>query len=254
MIRNDVAGIPLAALREPIHAALDAYTTATDGHVQFDLTKAVQLEWNDQLPNLAKSVTPVQYYGKAAGTLAIVAFEPGDGTGAESPVWKVDDFDTRQYPRKPKVIPRTRAVFGEVHLPIASFDLGAEEDQRPVMFAGNLALLGSEWKQRQTPQLVIVKLGELGQSVNDFQIAMDPADVPKKNSAAPVATFSVGYRGLFTAEGGNLEPFGEPGAVYNEHPNIVQVCGFLSVARSHSGGNNAGIFRALQAVEPKAAK
>jgi hypothetical protein len=206
-----VSGIPLADFQDPIRAALQRYVERTYGHVGFDLDAAVDLRRTpkSEKPNSARSASTVRYFGKEAGQLHVLVFAPGDGTGDEN-TYKLHTLDTDVWPHEAKVVPRDKSLVNtEAHLTLASFRAD-EPNTDPVMFAGNQKLLGLRGGR-------VVLLGELGQFTPHFQTAM-----ASEHPVQPEVIYTTGYND-------SGERFGDPHAVYNAHPEAVQVCGFIAV-------------------------
>lgn len=231
-MRNTVADIELGTFEHLIMTALGEYEELAEGAVTFHPVHAAQLALTPDKPNTARSVTPVWHWGKEAGKLVVIAFEPGDGSGDEL-THQLTDLDTGSYPHASKIVPRGKAgIHSEAHLTIAS----VYEDNFAV-YAGNLTELGLS-VGRDT----VIKLGELGQSGPEFHRVM-----ANQAAANPTATLTTGYRRALRSEAGG-ERFGDPHAVYNAHPEIVQVCGFIALS-TQAAPQHLGILQSLGAVE-----
>lgn len=227
---SEIAGIPLTDLEDPIYNALSKYENNTDKRVRFQPADASLLELAHDKPYAGRSKTVVRYLNKPVADLIIVAFAPYDGTGAESIHHKLTHTNTGSYPRHPRVIPRPKDCHSEVHLTIASQFVGSpRQDAR--MYAGSLDLLGLE-------QDDVVKIGELGQPRQDYEQLMSGVHRLGK----PTTTLTVGdhYNSATANDVG--ERFGDPHAVYNPFPNMLQVCGFIGVGTPE----HAEMFRLLQ--------
>jgi hypothetical protein len=122
------------------------------------------------------------------------------------------------------VLPRSKATTDtETHLTIATSVIDGGRD--PVMYAGNLAVLGIEGRN-------VVNIGCVGQRMIEYQWGLAGwSEVP------PTATLTAGYtvRSQFSNQ---PIRFGDPHAIYNPHPRDVQVCGFIA---TQNGGTQADI-------------
>jgi hypothetical protein len=199
--------------------------------VAFDLEGAVKLQRTprSEKPNSARSATPVRHLGEVAGQLYVIVFAPGDGTGDEN-THSLDTMYTGRYPYHSKVVPRDKgAAHSEMHLTLASFGID-NPNADPVLFAGNQQLLGLRGRN-------IVQLGVLGQPTASFQSAMAGEYHPDATT-----TLTVGYDAL----GGR---FGDPHAVYNAHPEMLQVCGFIALT-PEAANRHEVMLRQMQARMP----
>jgi hypothetical protein len=195
--------IPLTRFEEPIGQALKTYQEISDNGLVFDPKGASKLRLTPDKSNSARSVTDALFMAEKIGTLYLIAFKPGDGTGDESG-YKLSDLQVdSQYSRQTLIVPRNKTgVHHEAHLAIVRHrteDLHAE----PELYAGTFDLVGLDGNN-------IKKIGELGHPVNE------------KNTT-PLATLTVGY-------GKGEERFGDPHAVFSGISNAVQVCAFLAIS------------------------
>lgn len=244
------SGVSLNELRAPIGRALDAFSKESyfftgDWGVDFDLRKAVDLTPTDgDKAYTTRSDSDVTFLGRTAGKLVVIAFAPGEGTGDES-LHTLDTIEGDHYPRKRAVLPRSKAaVDTEVLLPLVSFDLGAESG-RPNVLGGNFDLLVFDHLAR-----TVVKAAELGHTRQDLFDA-DPGD-----TLTVAASLTTGRLGEIDQDNTSLyghrngERFGDPHAIYNPHPQLVQVAGFIATTPENATEFNA-VFRHLGASEPQ---
>jgi hypothetical protein len=225
---SHVTGVPLEHFEEPIRVALTYYAERSEGRVAFDVDAAARLECTPNKPNAARSATTVRHLGESAGQLFVIAFAPGDGTGDES-ARTLASLNTNVYPRTPRVVPRDKsAVHSEAHLTLASFHADAPQTE-PQLFAGNQQLLGLDGT-------TVVKLSELGQDAAHFQAIM-----AGERSGPPIATYTTGFD--------HDKRFGDPHAVYNAHPEFVQVCGFIALSPENAPAH-LPIFHDLEVGRP----
>jgi hypothetical protein len=196
-------GIPLTRLEEPIEQALKTYQQMLDNGLVFDSKKASKLNLTPEKPNSARSTSGALFMSEKIGTLYVIAFKPGDGTGDESG-YKLSDLQVdAPYPNKTLIVPRNKTgVYHEAHLTIANHAI-ENPHAEPEMFAGNFDLVGLDGKK-------VAKIGQLGQTSN-------------KQHPLPIATFTVGYDK-------NEKRFGDPHAVYSGITDALQVCAFLAIS------------------------
>lgn len=203
---QEVAGIPLTNLEEPIRNALQTYSDVTEGRLQFDLENAGALERTPDKPNSARSRTIASYADEQIGDFYVIAFQPGDGTGDENSLKLADYHVDAPYPLLPKIVPRRKTgIHSEALFPLVSYSM-EQPNAEPVLFAGGYDLLGLRGN-------IIGCLAVIGQSPTGASFI----DGPKP-------TFTVGYYAH------SNERFGDPHAIYSRREGIVQVCGFLAVS------------------------
>jgi hypothetical protein len=225
-------GLHLEAIHDPIRWALSEYSGRADGKVSFDVDVATDMEWTPEKPNSARSSSTVKHLGEEAATLTIIAFDHEDATGGGT--YKMTDrMHVGTYPRDDKVTPRSKgALHSEAHLTIASF-FGGHHGEGPVMFAGNMDLVGF----KDETQTKIGLLAFLGQDPYNFTQATF-----SETDALPTVTLTTGYN-----EAG--ERFGDPHAVFNATP-LIQVCGFIGIT-NEMAEEHSSMLDHLGAVEPK---
>ncbi|OGL34526.1 hypothetical protein A3F65_02695 [Candidatus Saccharibacteria bacterium RIFCSPHIGHO2_12_FULL_47_16b] len=199
--------IEIGDLAQPIRTALVEYFDFTGEQISFNTQRATQMEPTDgKKPYTAVSWSPITYRGRLIEDLklALVAFQPGDGTGNEESGYTLNDIIVDPpYPKEAKIVPRKKPYDREVHLPILSFGL----DTPPQVFAGELELLGLMDHR-------LTRIGMLGQPIADERLK-------------PVATYTVGYRDDINTPDA-LERFADPHAVYNAS-RVLVVAGFIAV-------------------------
>lgn len=197
---KEVMGVSLSRLEDPIRSALKNYQSASDGLV-FDTDKACKLASTPDKPNSARSATDVIFQGEQIGTLYVIAFKPGDGTGTEIDYQLENLHVDSPYPRDARIVPRNKTgIDSEAHMTIVSHNI-EDSHAEPQPYAGTFDLLGLDGTR-------VKKIGRLGHPVS-------------KGIATPVTTFTVGYRGG--------ERFGDPHAVFSTI-KAVQVCAFLAIS------------------------
>src|SRR5262245_9567092 len=108
MSRPEILGVPLVTFAGPIEAALTKYSdiaaeAEADG-VAFDIDTAMNLSLTPDKPYSALSASPMRYCGEIAGTLYVIAFKPGDGTGDENS-YELRDLDVGGYPNQAAIVP-----------------------------------------------------------------------------------------------------------------------------------------------------
>lgn len=235
---NRVADIPLAPFADPIRVALNRYAEETDDRVAFDIDAAAELVHTPEKPNYARSSTPVKHLGEIAGNLVVIVFAPEDGTGDESTYKLTYQMRNGLYPTSTKLVPRSKAsIHSEAHLTIASQFVG-EPDTDPTLFCGNLDMIGFRTTAfRAEPYLS--RQADLGHSRSAVVSAMQFGMQLK-----PAVTLTTGYHAS------NGERFGDPHAVFNADPFLVQVCGFIAVSEENAA-HHAALLPTLGAVEPK---
>lgn len=110
---------------------------------------------------LAKtSIDILSRKGRNLGSLVIVAFESGDGTGAESEDYPLRHLDFSEVRPQASNVPRSKSgLFAEVHIPLLDVELGESYAwQRVSAHAGVLDLVGFKPEQPG----VVQKIGQLG--------------------------------------------------------------------------------------------
>jgi hypothetical protein len=196
--------VPLTRFEGPIRQALGTYQEISDNGLVFDPNAASKLQLTPEMPNSARSATSVLFMTEKVGTLYVIAFKPGDGTGKESEYRKLSDLKVgSNYPNKTLIVPRNKdGVYHEAHLTIVRHVI-ENVHAEPEMFAGTFDLIGLDGKR-------VVKIGQLGQKLDE-------------QASLPLATFTVGFdeNGL---------RFGDPHAVYSGISNAVQLCAFLAIS------------------------
>lgn len=207
---NEIMGVPIDRLKDPIWLALRSYQGLSYGFLKFDSEGARHLVLTPEKSNSARSKTPVEYQGDQVGDLYVIAFKPGDGTGDESSRKLADLVVDPPYPRLPRVVPRNKTgVHTEAHLALVAHNVD-DVHAEPVLFAGSLDELGLRGNR-------VLKSGELGHSY-------------ESDDLNPLTTFTVGYLE-------SMRRFGDPHAIYNTSSQII-VCAFLAISdeinRTHS--------------------
>lgn len=206
---QELSGIKLETLEDPIRIALREYEKISDGLLQLDENQASQLALTPDKPNSARSATDFRFQGETIGKLFVIAFKPGDGSGDESG-YKLKDLtvDT-PYARTTRVVPRNKTgTNSEGHLTVVRHKI-EDPNADPELFAGTFDLLELDGR-------IIRKIGELGQ-----------AQTVSIEDLKPLTTLTVGHR---TSNDGTTERFGDPHAVYSSVPDAVQVCAFLGIS------------------------
>lgn len=209
MSRPEIMGVPLSRLEDPIHSAVSIYQrTVADNVLIFDADKACRLTLTPDKPNSARSESDVYFRRQLLGTLFVIAFKPGDGTGSEV-THKLGDLRVEPpYPRETKVVPRSKeGVHSEAHLTILRYGL-ENAHAYPELFQGTLDELTLDGG-------IVRKTHEVGQAIDE-------------NIIVPVATLTTGYRNR--AGYPNGERFGDPHAIYNSIRDYLQVCAFLAIS------------------------
>jgi len=198
---NEVEGIPLSRFEEPARMALSRYQEIADCELEFDINRACMLISTPEKPNSARSETVATLKGENIGSLFVIAFKQGDGTGSDKD-YRIGNIRVASpYPSANLVIPRRKTgVYEEVHLTIASHEVNNSHAE-PELFKGTFDLLGIK-------KSMIQKIGELGQEFDAHVLE-------------PIATYTVGFK--------NLRRFGDPHAVYSSKPEL-QVCAFLAIS------------------------
>lgn len=196
-------GVPLTRLEEPIGQALRTYQEIFDNGLVLDSASATKLQLTPEKSNSARSVSDLAFMGEKIGSLYVIVFKPGEGTGDESG-YRLSDLQVdAPYPNKTLIIPRNKTgVHHEAHLTIARHTI-EDVHAEPEIFAGTFDLIGLDGKK-------VVKIGQLGQKLDD-QLRL------------PVATFTVGYDK-------NEKRFGDPHAVYSGISDAIQICAFLAIS------------------------
>ncbi len=227
---REVSGVPIAVFEDYIHMALREYTRVSDGRVTFDDHEhAANLELTPDKPNSARSSIAVRHLGEVAGTLYVIAFAPGDGTGDES-AFKLADIDTGSRPHETKVVPRSKATtHSEVHLTIASKEIELP-NEHPKLHGGGLEVLGLEETEGALKLVRVAEVGESQFSLNTRVEAIASGRRSRFANIQPRASLTVGYYGANSNNGVGGERFADPHAVYNPSETTVQVCGFIAIA------------------------
>lgn len=234
--------IDLISFEGPIVDALQAYSDLTDGRVTFENPgQAAKLELTPDKPNSARNSVPVHFYGEPVGDAVLIAFAPGDGTGAESDLINLSNISTGFYASRPGVVPRSKAaVHSEVHVTIAAQRVG-DSQADPIIFAGSLDLLGFNTRSPRT----VKKIGGLGSGHYGLMQQLENGV-----AANPTATLTVGYSDPSTGWGLAGERFCNPHAVINPYGDLIQVCGFLAITPEQAPRYLAAL-RLLGAVDPR---
>jgi hypothetical protein len=212
----DVQEFPFEVFEEPIQQALEVYTGRTNERIGFDdPVAASQLRETPEGTTSARAMTDVTFEGIPVGSLVVIAFAPGDGTGKESAL-KLKNLSVHpDYPRDVRVVPRNKTCHTEVHLPIESRLMSAPNSASQ-LFTGSLDLLGLN-RAKKRPQ--VAKIGTLGQERIDLWRGVTLSD----EAVEPKATYTVGY------DPSNRR-FGNQHAVFNSVGGVMQVCGFFAVS------------------------
>lgn len=198
----ELMGIALNKLEDPIRIALNTYQEISNNGLRFEIDNAYKLVLTPDKPNSARSVTDAVFQEEKIGTLYVIAFKPGDGTGSQDYYQLHNLAVDPSYPTASLIVPRNKiGVNSETHLTILSHDV-ENTHAEPRLYAGTFDLLGLCGNS-------ICKIGELGHS-------------EKTDSSSPIATFTVGYKGS--------KRFGDPHAVYSKTPDAIQVCAFLAIS------------------------
>lgn len=196
----DIMGVSLDKLEDPIRIALASYQEWSG--LKFDRDNACRLVLTPDKPNSARSSTDVLLQEEKVGTLYVIAFKPGDGTGSEDNYQLKDLNVDNPYPTATLVVPRNKTgVHSEAHLTIVSHVM-EDSHAEPKLYFGTFDLLGLEGNR-------VKKIGELG-----------PPDTTVISHR--LATLTVGFIGS--------RRFGDPHAVYSRIPGVVQVCAFLAIS------------------------
>jgi len=231
MSKEEIAGIKLKNLEDPIRRALREYEKESEGLLKFDEDEASRLDLTPNKPNSARSATDFRFRGETVGKLFVIGFKPEDGSGDESG-YKLDDLVVDSvYPRTTRVVPRNKtSINSEGHLTVVRHKI-EDPHADPELFGGTFDLLGLDGR-------TIRKIGELGQ-----------AQTVSIENLKPLTTLTVGYR---TGSDGKPERFGDPHAVYSSVPDAVQVCAFLAISDEiyQKYGN---ILSSLHPQEPRQA-
>lgn len=231
-----VLGIKLPAFEDPIRDALKTYSEITDGKVEFEYDHAGRLERTPEKHTYARSATIVRHAGEIVSTLYVVVFAPKDGTGDES-AYQINKTNMGSFEHSTKVLPRSkRATHSEAHLTLVAQDIN-RPNANPIQYAGSFDLLSLN------KQGVVTKIAELGQSRQAFAKIITGRQDPW-----PTTTLTVGYRGAMNDLIGG-ERFGDPHAVLSPWRDVVQVCGFLAVAKEQAG-RHLDMMRELHARDP----
>ncbi len=194
----------MKTLEDPIRVALQGYQEVSDNKLEFDIDEAAILGLTPTESNSARSRTATKFLGKPIGDLFVIAFKPGDGSGKETN-FKLEDLVVNgDYPNVVAVTPRRKTgTHSEGHLTVVSNKLD-DVHADPELYDGTFDLLGLDGK-------TVKKIGELGQ-----------AKTVSVDELKPFTTLTVG-------NDGRGERFGDPHAVYNSRPELLQVCAFLAV-------------------------
>jgi hypothetical protein len=218
----------LGRLRDPANDALEAFVDLAGGDIEIDTAAATKLEVVDGKATMGRASAPVYHLGRFAGTMWVLAFQAGGGTGDRS-LYEPDDVFYGRYVgwKDDGVLPRAKdAAHSEVELALVT-----RVDGQDLMFAGNKDLVGIKDGE-------LVKLADLGQGADEFDaILCGDAD------AAPTATLTVGYHVVPNPDGVNARymRFGGAHAVVNPHSDLegVQVSAFWLISpgdvRNHFG-------------------
>lgn len=201
-----IAGIPIDRFRDPIQKVLETYEEKAGGDLSFDIVPASNLVLTPEKPNSARSATTANFKGNAVGTLYVIAFKPGDGTGDEN-TYQLQNLEVAEdYPRDARIVPRSKAgVHSESHLTVVTHTI-EDAHAEPVIFGGSFDLLGLKGQK-------VVKIGTLGQ-------IDDGVAFPK-----PMATYTTGYKD-------RVERFADPHSVFSLLPDRIQVCAFLAISEA----------------------
>lgn len=201
---KEIRGVRLDSLRDPIHVALRTYEEISKGDLSFDKPTASNLDLTPTKPNSARSETEARFRGNLIGSLFVIAFKPGDGTGSEADRRLENLRLNPEYPRGVQVVPRNKTgVHSEGHLTVLT-QTTDDANAEPELFAGSFDLLGFQG-------IKVAKIGELGH--------------PKEQDVfTPLTTLTVGYR--------DAKRFGDPHAVYSSIPASLQVCAFLALTEA----------------------
>ncbi len=222
---NHISGIELPVITEPLRQALLGYQARSEDALSFELDAASRLQLTPDKPNAARSATTVHYLGEALGTLFVIAFRPGDGTGDES-TYSLSNLNTGSHPVSAKVVPRSKhAVHTEAYLPLVSFAVD-QPNADAVLYAGNQAKIS-------VVGLRLVSLGDIGQPREKFQESMGG-----RRKAFPNFTLTTNY-----LESGDR--VGDPHAIYNNHPEFMQICGFLALSQKDANPERLERFNSL---------
>lgn len=230
----DIMGVPLKRLEEPIRTTLTAYQARADNGLSFDCENAGKLALTPDKPNSARSVTDALLQGEKVGTLYVIAFKPGDGTGSEESYQLSSLTVDAPYPRSSLVVPRNKTgIHGEAHLAILSHKID-DSHAEPRLYIGTFDLLGLKGSQ-------VKKIGELG---------------PPETTIVsfPYTTLTVGY---MNPDGTRLDysnvgsrRFGDPHAVYSRISDDVQVCAFLAIS-NEVNSRHPNLLPSLFPIHPR---
>jgi hypothetical protein len=225
----------LARLTDPAREALAVYQELAE-QVVIDAATASLLEEAPQKGYLARGQGVVRSLGgESLGYLAVIAFNPADGTGDST----IRDFLGRtvlfptiaeSYPQEPKAIPREKTgIHSEVFMPLFTLDLGSENAE-PRYFAGSLDELGLR-------RNLITKIAEVGQT---------RSTLVTDEKLFPISTFTVAPNVDRTRNG---HRWGDPHAIFNAIPNLLQVGAFFAV-RDEVAAEYSGLLRGLNPKMP----
>ncbi|HSX30241.1 MAG TPA: hypothetical protein VLE73_06820 [Candidatus Saccharimonadales bacterium] len=230
---HEIAGIPLKAMDGPIWQGLQAFTHRSDGIVDFVLGASNFLQLTPDESYSAHGNAHVLYWGQEVGSLSIVAFAPGDGTGKPGSLGQDPTLRHGNYPYDSGVVPQDKShLHTEVSFALASFAIGKPD--RPHINAGNLDVIHT---LSYGPYGHLSKLGEIGQHRADFQRTM--YDNSREGEPQP----------RFTLNGADAHLSGRSSAIYNAHPRVVQIFGFFGVSATKP---EAGLYavEALRVEHP----
>jgi hypothetical protein len=223
----EVAGINLDEFKDPIKGALTEIAYYTNGEVEFDIDAALDLTECLGKSYSAKSTSQVIHMGEKVTSLTVVVFAPGEGTGNEDD-FKLKDLDMGEFPWESQFVPRSKAgIFMEACLSLAAKEID-KPNVDPVRNLGSLTEVGFDAVPNK-----VVKLGTLGQPERSYLNGL------AKRHMYPKVTFT-------TAPGLNDSRLGDPHAVVNIRPDIVQVAAFLSLDEETANTHKA-MFTKLEA-------
>lgn len=225
MSSSEIRGIRLADLQDPIITALGRFADLSDTQVLFDVD-AGKLQLTPDKPYTARCSSPAYFLDSTSqllepsATLHVLAFAPGDATGAESS-YKLDNINTGRFPREPKYVPRLKTdMLTEAHLALAAINTEYAHAE-PTLFAGSLSVLGLSTTRDIDNRRYLTQLGYVGQPPEVFADILRDGHCPE-----PTATLCVGYsdRGMIARR------FGDPHAILSETENVLQIAGFLAIS------------------------
>ncbi len=218
----------LGRLRDPANYALEGFVAGADGAIEIDTGAATKLEAVDGKATMGRASAAVYHLGEFAGTVWVLAFQAGGGTGDRSLYVPEDVIPDRYIDWKNDgALPRSKdAAHSEVEMALLT-----RVDGEVFMFAGNKDLVTVSDGR-------LLKLADLGQTPEEFESILSG-----NTDAQPTATLTVGYHVRPNPDGVNARyvRFGGVHAVVNPHSELegIQVSAFWMIekgaVRKHFG-------------------